>query len=114
MIGEKIEVESKERFCTTCKRFKGLNDFYLGVNGLKPECKDCKKDRNKKYYQEKKEAEKLEQKEVNKVRRGYCLDTLKEVEIGLEIGRVNWLKSLREHHEKKWGKKNKEIVISAG
>jgi len=50
------------KVCIVCGIEKGDEDFYKG----RKECKECKKEKNKKYYQENKEYKKEYNKEYNK------------------------------------------------
>jgi len=83
-----MEIKMKKKVCTGCNKEKSLTEYYKdksAKNGLRANCKECRKAYNKKYYQENKEY-------VKACRKKYYQENLEK----------------EKAYKKKWREENKE------
>lgn len=97
------------RICTVCGDHLPEIEYYKYRNKLHSECKKCKKLRNK--LRNERITKQLWEEGKKKERRGESnSDIIKEFNKILQKLGVNWLKELKENHEKKWGKKDERVM----
>lgn len=97
--------EIQIRICTVCGDYLPETAYYRKGEKLYTECKKCKKLRNK--LRNERITRQLWEEGKKKEHRGDSnTDIIKEFNKILQKLGVNWLKELKENHEKRWGKKD--------